>query len=196
VIPIPKLGRDQSDPSNYRHIKFLSYISKIFERVILKRLDTYISGHNILPNHQFGFRAAHSISHQLNRVVRHVKNRRALGKSTGMLLLDVERAFDSVWHDALLHKLILRGCNIFLVRIIYSFLNDRTFQVSVGKSKSSGVPQSAVLSPTLCNFFTSDAPTVDGCELATFADDTAFFVSSVDPTARLSAMDFRSSSTH
>jgi hypothetical protein len=106
-----------------------------------------------------------------------------------MLLLDVKRAFDSVWHDALLHKLILRGCNIFLVRIIYSFLNDCTFQVSVGKSKSSvynipyGVPQGAVLSPTLFNFFTSDAPTVDGCELAAFADDTDLFVSSLDPTA-------------
>jgi hypothetical protein len=102
-----------------------------------------------------------------------------------MLLLDVERAFDSVWHDAL-----LRGCNIFLVQIIiYSFLNDRTFQVSFGNSKSSvcnipyGVPQGAVLSPTLYNFFTSDDPTVDGCELATFADDTALFVSSSDPTA-------------
>jgi hypothetical protein len=86
---------------------------------------------------------AHSSSQQLNRVVRHVKNRRAQGE----LLLDVERAFDSVWHDALLHKLILLSCNIFLVRIMYSFLDDRTFQISVGKSKSSvcnmiyGVPQ-------------------------------------------------------
>jgi hypothetical protein len=141
------------------------------------------------PNHQFGFRAAHSSSHQLNRVVRHVKNRRAQGESTGMLLLDVERAFDSVWHDALLDKLIFKGCSIFLVQMIYSFLNDRTFQVCVGKSKSSvcnipyGVPQGTVLSPTLYNFFTSDAPTVDGCELATFADDTALFVSNSDPMA-------------
>jgi hypothetical protein len=61
--------------------------------------------------------------------------------------------------------------------------------VIVGKSKSSfcnipyGVPQGAALSPTLYNFFTSDAPTVNGCELATFADDTALFVSSSDPTA-------------
>jgi hypothetical protein len=116
-------------------------------------------------------------SNQLNRVVRHVRKRRAQGESTGMVFFDVERTFDSVWHDALLHKLIRRGCNIFLVRVIYSFHNDCTFQVSVGKSKSSvcnilyGVPQGAVLSPTLYNIFTSDAPTVDGCKLATFADD-------------------------
>jgi hypothetical protein len=45
------------------------------------------------------------------------------------------------------------------------------------------MPQVALLSPTLYNLFTSDAPTVNGCELATFADDTALFVSSSDPTA-------------
>jgi hypothetical protein len=62
-------------------------------------------------------------------------------------------------------------------------------QVSVGKSKSYvcnipyGVPQGAVFSPTLYNFFTSDALTVDGCELTTFADDTALFVSNSEPTA-------------
>jgi hypothetical protein len=72
-----------------------------------------------------------------------------------MLLLDVEKAFDSVWHDALLHKLIQRGFNIFLARIIHYFLSGHNFQVSVGKSKSSvcnipyGVLQGAFLSPTL-----------------------------------------------
>jgi hypothetical protein len=137
VIQIPKPGRDHSDQSNYRPISLLSSISKILERIIRRRLNTFISGHNVLPDHQFGVGAVHSTSHQLNRVIRHVKNRRAQVKSTEMLLLDVERAFHSVWHDALLHKPILWGCNIFLVRIIYSFLNDRTFQVSVGKSKSS-----------------------------------------------------------
>jgi hypothetical protein len=64
-----------SYPSNYHPISLLSSISKILERVILKRLNALISGHNVLPNHQFGFGAAHSTSHQLNRVVRHGKNR-------------------------------------------------------------------------------------------------------------------------
>jgi hypothetical protein len=95
VIPIPKFGRD-------RPISLLSSIIKILKRVILKRLNAFISDHNVLPNYQFGFRAAHLNPHQLNRVVRHVKTGRAQGKSTGML----ERAFDYVWHDALLHKLL------------------------------------------------------------------------------------------
>jgi hypothetical protein len=102
VIPILKPGRDYLDPLNYRPTRRFGSISKILERVILRRFNTFISGHNVLPNHQFGFRAAHSTSHQLNRVVRHVRDRRAQGESTGMLLLDVERAFDSVWYNALL----------------------------------------------------------------------------------------------
>jgi hypothetical protein len=111
----------------------------------------------------------------------------------------VERAFDSVWRDALLHKLILRGCNIFLVRIIYSFLNHRTFQVIVGKSKSSickilyGVPQGAVLSSTFYNFFTSDVPRPMSVSLL-HSPMTLPYLCPVR-TQRLSAMDFRSTST-
>jgi Reverse transcriptase (RNA-dependent DNA polymerase)/Endonuclease-reverse transcriptase len=185
VIPIPKPGKDHSNPSNYRPISLLSSISKVFEKIILKRLQDFISANNILPDHQFGFRMAHSTSHQLRRVVRHVKGRREppLSESTGMLLLDVEKAFDSVWHEALLHKLLTRGCNISLARLIFSFLKERSFQVCVGKAQSSscnipyGVPQGAILSPTLYNIFTSDIPNAGECELATFADDTAIFVS-------------------
>jgi Reverse transcriptase (RNA-dependent DNA polymerase) len=104
-----------------------------------------------------------------------------------MLLLDVEKAFDSVWYKALLHKLLQRGCDIFLARLIFSFINGRSFQVSVGSAKSSshnipfGVPQCAVLSPTLYNIITSDGPSSEFCGIATFSDDTAIFASSQTP---------------
>jgi hypothetical protein len=118
-----------------------------------------------LPDHQFCFRMAHSTSHQLRRVVRHVKGRREppLSESTSMLLLDVEKAFDSVWHEALLLKLLARGCNLSLTRLIFSF------QICVGKSQSLScnirysVPQGAILSPTLYNIFTSDIPNEGEC---------------------------------
>jgi Reverse transcriptase (RNA-dependent DNA polymerase) len=107
--------------------------------------------------------------------------------STGMLLLDVEKAFDSVWHKALLHKLLQRGCDIFLARLIFSFIKGRSFQVSVGSAKSPshnipfGVPQGANLSTTFYNIFTSDVPSFDLCETATFAENTAFFASGQTP---------------
>jgi hypothetical protein len=60
--------------------------------------------------------------------------------------------------------------------------------VCIGGSKTisydipyQNVPEGAILSPTLYNIFTSDVPTTGECEIATFADDTAIFVSDIDP---------------
>jgi hypothetical protein len=66
VIPIPKPGKDPSNPSNYRPISLLSSISKVFERIILKRPSTFVFTQNVFPNYQFGFGATHSTSYQLN----------------------------------------------------------------------------------------------------------------------------------
>jgi len=183
VVPILKPGKDPSNPASYRPISLLSSISKIFEKLILKRLNLFIFSRNnhIIPNHQCGFRQGHSTSHQLTRLVKHVKKKRSqrIPLSTGLLLLDVEKAFDSVWHEALLHKILMKGCDIFLARLIFSFLKNRTFQVVIGREKSSyqnipfGVPQGAILSPTLYNIFTSDIPTSALSSIATFADDAS-----------------------
>jgi Reverse transcriptase (RNA-dependent DNA polymerase) len=104
-----------------------------------------------------------------------------------MVFLDVEKAFDSVWHEGLLHKLVISNCCLYLTKIIASFLSGRSFHVSVNKTDSAihpipyGVPQGAILSPSLYNFFTADLPQSNESETATFADDTAIFVSSKDP---------------
>jgi hypothetical protein len=66
VILIPKPGKDPSNSSDYRPISLLSSISKVFERIILNRLNTFVFTQNVFPNHQFGFGATHSTSYQLN----------------------------------------------------------------------------------------------------------------------------------
>jgi Reverse transcriptase (RNA-dependent DNA polymerase) len=105
-------------------------------------LQNFVTANNVLPYYQFGFRTAHSAAHQLKRVVKNVKDaRNSIAKGTSrvklateMFLLDVEKVFDSVWHKALLHKLLQRGCDIFLARLIFSFIKGRSFQVSVGSA--------------------------------------------------------------
>jgi hypothetical protein len=77
VVPIPKPGKDRTNPSNYRPISLLSSLSKIFERTLLKKLNSLITSNNIIPNHQCGFRASHSTSHQLTRLVKFVKKNAA-----------------------------------------------------------------------------------------------------------------------
>jgi hypothetical protein len=89
MIPIPKPGKDHSNPSNYRLISLLTSISKVFERIILKRMNGFISTINILPDHQLGFKVAHSTFHQL--LEGYVKAKRSLRvpESLGMLLLEI-----------------------------------------------------------------------------------------------------------
>lgn len=100
-----------------------------------------------------------------------------------MILLDIEKAFDSVWHDGLLYKMINYNFPPFLCKLVQSFLSGRSFKVLVNSSVSSltyfqsGVPQGSVLGPILYNLFTSDFPYLSNCEAAIFADDTAILSS-------------------
>jgi hypothetical protein len=104
-----------------------------------------------------------------------------------MVFLNVKKAFDSVWHVGLLHKLVIPYCYLYLTKIIAFFLSDRSFHVSVNKTDSAthpipyGVPQGAILSPFLYNFFTVDLLQSNESETATFLDDIAIFVSSGNP---------------
>lgn len=76
------------------------------------------------------------------------------------------------------------GFPLHLVKITQSFLKDRSFEVTVGGSTSSiravtaGVPQGAVISPTLFNISNSDIPMDNNTEIAMFADDTALLATS------------------
>lgn len=187
VISIPKATKDLSNPYNYRPISLLSTLSKVFERLVLQRINEHISRYNCIPNSQFGFRSQHSTTHQLVRVTNTIKNGFNNQLSTGIILFDCEKAFDTVWHEGLLHKLLLLNFPIYLIKIIQSFLTNRKFQVSFKQYKSNihnipaGVPQGSCISPTLYNLFISDLPIHLNCETALFADDLAIYCSAIDP---------------
>ena len=94
---------------------------------------------------------------------------------------------DSVLQDAIVYKLFRSNLQPYLVKIVESFLLNRSFTVSVNGEHSSvhnipfSVPQGSVLSPTLYNILTSDVPMVDEVSHAFFADDTTFLASDKDP---------------
>jgi hypothetical protein len=81
-------GNDPSDPKSYRPISLIYAPSKNLKRLLLHRLISHVAEHQIYLNEQFGSRDKHSTSHQLLRVTKHI--------TSGMLLLDVEKAFDYV----------------------------------------------------------------------------------------------------
>ena len=139
---------------------------------------------SIIPPEQQGFQPGKSTVHQLKRLKEHIQANLRSGSSTGMLLLDIERAFDRVWHGGLLVKLIEYEFDPYLIHLIQSFLTNRQFHVTVERKSSTdygipfGVPQGSVLSPVLYNLFIADSPTNTTANRAFYADDTAFFTSS------------------
>jgi hypothetical protein len=152
----------------------------LFEKAVYRRLLAFAEENNVLPEEQFGFRHGRSTVHQLVRVLKILRRNKSVSNTSAMALLDVEKAFDNVWHDGLVFKLQRFGFPIFIVKIIQNYLSGRTFQVSLNGISSNifnigaGVPQGSVLGPILFNIFTSDIPPLPGGGiLSLFADDTS-----------------------
>lgn len=183
VLPFCKPQKDPRNPSNYRPISLLSSLSKIFETLIHHRLLHFTTINKIIPPTQFGFTHQHATTHQLLRLTEHIENSFHLKQHTIVLLLDIEKAFDKIWHHGLIYKLFQIGIPTYLFKIIQNFLSNRTFRVKINSSFSqlfsigAGVPQGSCLSPLLFNIYLSDIPNFTYSELALFADDTAFFIS-------------------
>ena len=133
----------------------LSTLGKLFERIIAVRLTSFVSQHHLLPHAQFGFRKKHSTVAQLTRITDYVTNGFNLHKHSGMILLDIEKAYDTVWIHGLLYKLIIFKLPTYLLFILKAFLEGRTYTFhlneafSYAKATPAGLPQGAVLSTTL-----------------------------------------------
>jgi hypothetical protein len=103
---------------------------------------------------QFGVRPRHSTSFQLARLVERVTRNFGEERLKGAVFVDVAKAFDTVWIDGLLYKLMLLNFPSYIVHKI-SYVRGRTFEVSVQTVTSShygmwdGVAQGELISPVL-----------------------------------------------
>jgi hypothetical protein len=173
-------------PISYRPISLLPYLSKICERLILKRLFPHIFTTNILPSSQFGFRAKYSTIHQAHRVVDAISTFLEKKCYCTAVFLDISQAFDRIWHEGLLLKL-RKFLPTPLFFSVESCLTDRHFQLRCDSSTSdiapitAGVPQGAILSPILFNIYAFDQLTTLNTTIADYADDKVNFSVHNDP---------------
>ena len=182
VVPLYKKN-DKLSVGNYRPVSILNIVSKIFERVVYDQVETYFKDRDLLYKFQSGFRGGFSTDTCLIHLTDYIRNENDKGNFVGMLLLDLQKAFDTVDHSILLMKLKAAGLGNDILRWFSSYLCDRQQLVDVSGTFSStaqvtcGVPQGSILGPLLFIIYVNDMSAVVKNKLLLYADDSAILVS-------------------
>ena len=185
VIPIHKKGR-RTDPSMYRPISILSTISKVIEKVIHDQVFTYLKTNGLLYEFQSGFRQSYSTNTCLIHLTDYIKLQSDKGNLTGMVLLDLQKAFDTVDHCILINKLQALGFDTCSREWFRSYLTNRKQLVDIAGTLSPfqnvtcGVPQGSILGPLLFLVYVNDMCSAVNCKLLLYADDSALIVPGKD----------------
>ena len=179
------MKNQKTNVENYRPVSVLSILSKILERAVHVQLEQYLNDNKILYSHQSGFRKGHSTDTCLINLMDYLHKSISEGEYVGMVLLDLQKAFDTVDHNILCDKLKLMG--IGCVDWFKSYLTNRKQIVFVNNAKSSsgivtcGVPQGSILGPLLFLCYINDMPLSVKCKLYLYADDSALLVRGKQP---------------
>ena len=182
IIPLLKPNKDQSSSQSFRPVSLLCPAVKIFEKLLSPLLDQHLP----IPDFQHGFRSDHSTVTALQDFSQDIANGFNKNKPpdrTVLLQIDLSKAFDMVDHNLLLTDIWNSTLPTSIKRWFKSYLHGRQSKVKFRNSTSkarnirAGVPQGAVTSPKLFNFYLKD---LQGIKVIQYADDISIYMSGTD----------------
>ena len=175
VIPVYKTG-DKLECGNYRPI---SLLNKVFEKLMFNRIKKFIANHNILSTSQYGFREHHSTEHALLDIINKIQTNMDDKLFSCGIFIDLQKAFDTVDHGILLHKLNHYGVQGIVNDWFHSYFSCRSQSTQIGYVVSEkenvlcGVPQGSILGLLLFLLYVNDIQASSSkLDFFLFADDT------------------------
>lgn len=178
IIPIPKRN-GIIEAKDIRPISLTPNLGKVLESQVLINLKGELR-EEAIPVYQFGFKEKHSTVDALLALNSRLVAARKLSKFTAIASLDIKKAFDSVWHEGVVYKVMNGGVNEQTGKMIKSFLENRWACVKGSEEKSDrfrisrGVPQGSKMGPILYNVYIGDLQLNQGKGgyITQYADDT------------------------
>ena len=176
IVPIHK-----KDVANYRPVSLLPICGKVLERLMFNEMFEFFIENKLISSSQSGFKPGDSCINQLLSITHDIYSSFDAGLEVRSIFLDIEKAFDKVWHDGIIFKLTQNGRSGNLLNLLRDFLNEikqrviLNGQFSTWKNVSAGVPQGSILGPLLFLIYINDLTEDFSTNAKLFADDTSLF---------------------
>lgn len=176
---------------------YITFLSKVIEKLVVLRLTNYLNKFNILSPCQFGFRSGYSCDLALISLTDQLKQSIDSGCFAGGVFIDLTKAFDTINHKILFNKLEAIGITGPPLLLLQSYLCNRRQKVfvsdvySISKTTNIGVPQGSILGPLLFLLYINNLPTcLSSSTCILYADDTTIFNSANSITSLTEKLNF------